>query len=162
MTSSPTEEILEPCALLVPCPLYLVPCPLSLVPCPLSLLSHYLCYYPIFQTTMAPDKTKKTLLLERFDLARHQNAELIEEISQFVRANNASETHFMQGYSFESGVKMLEEQRDLVFNLVNRQAILDAEDNAQELDFLIDRIEGQINHYAEIKMGLNVFFKSIN
>ena len=111
---------------------------------------------------MAGDKTKKMLLLERFDLARHQNAELIEEISQFVVANNASETHFMQGYSFESGVKMLEEQRDLVFNLVNRQAILDADDNAQELDFLIDRIEGQINHYAEIKMGLNVFFKSIN
>ena len=68
----------------------------------------------------------------------------------------------MKGYTFASGIKVLQEERDLVFNNTNRQAILDADDTASELDFLIQKIEAQIVHYGEIKMGLNVFFKSIN
>ena len=68
----------------------------------------------------------------------------------------------MEGYTFKSVISTLEEERDLVFNDVNRIAVTQADENASELDYLIDKIENQINHYAEIKMGLNIFFKSTN
>lgn len=106
--------------------------------------------------------TKKDQLLERFDLARSHNAELISEIKEFVSVNKASDTPFMEGYTFKSVISTLEEERDLVFNDVNRMAVTQADENASELDYLIDKIENQINHYAEIKMGLNIFFKSTN
>jgi hypothetical protein len=106
--------------------------------------------------------SKKMLLLERFDIARKQNAELISEIGEYARMNDAYDTHFMANYSFRSGMNTLEEERDLVFNDTNRMAILGADDEAKELDFLISKIEAQINHYAEIKMGLNIFFKGSN
>ncbi len=106
--------------------------------------------------------SKKELLLERFDLARRQNADLISEISEYAELHQAFDTPFTKGYTFASGIKVLQEERDLVFNNTNRQAILDADDTASELDFLIQKIEAQIVHYGEIKMGLNVFFKSIN
>ncbi|HEX6190733.1 MAG TPA: hypothetical protein VFZ42_00145 [Chitinophagaceae bacterium] len=109
---------------------------------------------------MAP--TKKEQLLERFDLARRHNAELISEIKEFVSINKAYDTPFMEGYTFQSVISTLEEERDLVFNDVNRAAVTHADENAGELDYLINKIEGQINHYAEIKMGLNIFFKSTN
>ena len=111
---------------------------------------------------MPDPASKKMLLLERFDIARKQNAELISEIGEYARLNDAYETPFMQHYTFRSGVETLEEERDIVFNDTNRMAILSADEDAQELDFLINKIEAQINHYAEIKMGLNVFFKGIN
>ena len=97
--------------------------------------------------------TKKDQLLERFDLARSHNAELISEIKEFVSVNKASDTPFMEGYTFKSVISTLEEERDLVFNDVNRMAVTQADENASELDYLIDKIENQINHYAEIKMG---------
>ena len=106
--------------------------------------------------------TKKEQLLERFDLARSHNAELISEIREFVSIHKASDTPFMEGYTFKSVISTLEEERDLVFNDVNRSAVVQADEKATELDYLIDKIEGQINHYAEIKMGLNIFFKSTN
>ena len=106
--------------------------------------------------------SKKEQLLERFDLARRHNAELIAEIKEFTDANHAADTPFMTGYTFRSGIQTLEEERDLVFNDANRLAVVHADENASELDYLIEKIESQINHYAEIKMGLNVFFKSTN
>ena len=111
---------------------------------------------------MAESASKKMRLLERFDIARKQNADLISEIGEFARMHDAFDTPFMQSYTFRSGVKTLEEERDLVFNDSNRMAILSADENAEELDYLIDKIEAQIIHYGEIKMGLNVFFKGNN
>lgn len=111
---------------------------------------------------MPGSTNKKELLLDRFDLARKLNAELISEIDEYAKTHQADETLFMKGYTFRSGIRTLEEERDLVFNDTNRASVIQADENAPELDFLIGKIEAQINHYGEIKMGLNVFFKSIN
>jgi hypothetical protein len=106
--------------------------------------------------------SKKELLLERFDIARGLNAELISEISEYARIHQADQTIFMEGYTFRSCISTLEEERDIVFNETNRNAIIQSDEKAPELDFLISKIEGQINHYGDIKMGLNIFFKGNN
>ena len=106
--------------------------------------------------------SKKALLLERFDIARGLNAELISEINEYARIHQADQTIFMEGYTFRSCISTLEEERDVVFNDTNRNAIIQSDENAPELDFLIRKIEGQINHYGDIKMGLNIFFKGNN
>ena len=111
---------------------------------------------------MANGASKKEQLLESFDVARRHNMELIQEISEYVQMNNAGNVLFMSDLSFQSIITTLSEERDVVFNDKNRMAIINAEEEAQDLDFLINKIEAQINYYAEIKMGLNVFFKSIN
>lgn len=111
---------------------------------------------------MEGPKTKKQELLERFDLARQLNADLIGEIDEYARQHDKYDTPFMQGYTFRTGVRVLQEERDLVFNESNRATIINADNSATELDFLIQKIEDQINHYGEIRMGLNVFFKSMN
>ena len=65
---------------------------------------------------MAELKSKKEMLLERFDFAKKQGLDLIEEINQYAKENNCYETHFMQGYTFRTGLDVLEKERDLIFN----------------------------------------------
>jgi hypothetical protein len=111
---------------------------------------------------MGETKTKKEQLIERFDFARKQGLDLIEEINQYAKDNNCFETHFMQGYTFKNGLELLIQERDLIFSNDNRNTVLDATENSNELDFLIEKIEEQINHHGEIKFGLNIYFKSLN
>jgi hypothetical protein len=68
----------------------------------------------------------------------------------------------MQGYTFNTSLQVLREERDLVFNDENRKVVLNVNEHSDELDFLITKIEEQINHYGEMRMGLNIYFKSIN
>ena len=111
---------------------------------------------------MAVSENKKDQLLQRFDFAKKQNFDLMEEIEQYARDHDAFDTPFMQGYTFKTGIEALQEERDLVFNEENRKIVLSVDADSKELDFLITKIEEQINHYGEMKMGLNIFFKSIN
>ena len=111
---------------------------------------------------MADAKTKKELLIRRFDFARKQGLDLIEEIDQYARHNSCYETHFMQGYTFKSGIELLEQERDLIFSDSNRNIVLSAYENSPELDFLIKKNEEQINHHGEIRFGLNIYFKNRN
>lgn len=110
-----------------------------------------------------PDReNKKEQLLQRFDFAKKQNLNLTEEIEQYARDHSAFDTPFMQGYTFKTSLQVLQEERDLVFNEENRKIVLSVNEDSNELDFLITKIEEQINHYGEIRMGLNIFFKGIN
>lgn len=111
---------------------------------------------------MPDTENKKDQLLQRFDFAKKQNSDLMEEIEQYAKDHNAFETPFMQGYTFKTSLQVLQEERDLVFNEENRKIVLNIDENSNELGFLITKIEQQINHYGEIKMGLNIYFKSIN
>lgn len=111
---------------------------------------------------MSDSKTKKEELLDRFDFARKQNLDLIHEIEQYAKEHDAYDIHFMQGYSFNTSLETLGQERDLIFNDEYRMVVLNAEENSSEFDFLIRKIEEQINHYGEIKMGLNVYFKGLN
>ncbi len=111
---------------------------------------------------MPDTKSKKEQLLERFDIARKQNEDLLLEIDQYAKENNSYDLHFMQDLTFKGGIEALKEERDVVFNDQHRLTILNADENSHELDFLIKKIEDQINHYGEIRMGLNVYFKSLN
>ena len=111
---------------------------------------------------MADSENKREQLLQRFDFAKKQNSDLMEEIEQYARDHNAFDTPFMQGYTFKTSLEVLQEERDLVFNDENRKVVLNIDENSTELGFLITKIEDQINHYGEIKMGLNIYFKSIN
>jgi|ERR1051326_2357874 hypothetical protein len=114
------------------------------------------------KTVMAVSENKKDQLLQRFDFAKKQNLDLMEEIEQYARDHNAFETPFMEGYTFKTGIEALQEERDLVFNDDNRKIVLSVDEDSKELDFLITKIEEQINHYGEMRMGLNIYFKSIN
>jgi hypothetical protein len=107
-------------------------------------------------------KNKKQQLLERFDFAKKQGSDLIEEISQYADENRCHDTHFMQGYTFKSGLNVLNQERDLIFNTENRTLIQNTNENSVEIDFLLKKIEEQINHHGEIRFGLNIYFKSSN
>jgi hypothetical protein len=111
---------------------------------------------------MAELKGKKEELLDRFDFAKKQGLDLIEEISQYAKANNSYQRYLMQGYTFETGLKLLEQEGNVVFNEDNRNFILSADENSNEFDFLLSTIEEQINHHGEIRIGLNIYFKSRN
>ncbi|TMI92732.1 MAG: hypothetical protein E6H06_13195 [Bacteroidetes bacterium] len=114
------------------------------------------------KTCMAVSENKKEQLLQRFDFAKKQNLDLMEEIEQYARDHNAFDTPFMQGYTFKTGIQALQKERDVVFNDENRKVVLTVDEDSNELDYLITKIEDQINHYGEMKMGLNIYFKSIN
>lgn len=105
---------------------------------------------------------KKEELLKRFDFAKKQCLDLIEEIEQYANVNNSYKIHFMQGYTFETGLKLLAEEIKLIFNENNRGLIVMADEKSNEFDFLLKKIEEQINHHGEIKMGLNIYFKNRN
>ena len=107
-------------------------------------------------------ESKKEQLLVRFDFAKKQGFDLIEEINQYAKANNCYETHFMQGFTFTNGIKILEEERDLILTENNRNLILNADEISKEFDFLISKIDEQINHHGEIRIGLNIYFKNLN
>lgn|GEM_PF-6979584 len=111
---------------------------------------------------MAEPINKRDQLLQRFDFAKKQNLDLMEEIQQYAKEHDAFETPFMKGYTFRTSLDVLQDEIDLVFNDENRKTVLNVDENSAELDFLISKIEDQINHYGEIKMGLNIYFKSIN
>ena len=111
---------------------------------------------------MSVSMNKREQLLQRFDFAKKQNLDLTDEIEQYARDHNAFDTPFMKGYTFETSLQALREERDLVFNEENRKVVLNVDEDSKELDFLITKIEDQINHYGEIRMGLNIYFKSIN
>jgi hypothetical protein len=111
---------------------------------------------------MSDSENKKEQLLQRFDFAKKQNFDLMEEIEQYAKDHNAFDTPFMQGSTFKTSLQVLQEERDLVFNDENRKVVLNLNEDSNELGFLITKIEEQINHYGEIKMGLNIYFKSIN
>jgi hypothetical protein len=111
---------------------------------------------------MSVSKNKSEQLLLRFDFAKKQNLDLIDEIEQYARDHNAFDTPFMQGYTFKTSLEALQKEKDLVFNEENRKVVLSVNEDLNELDFLITKIEEQINHYGEIRMGLNIYFKSIN
>jgi len=111
---------------------------------------------------MSDTKNKSEQLLQRFDFAKKQNLDLMEEIEQYARDHNAFDTPFMQGYTFKTSLEALQKEKDLVFNDANREVVLNVKEDLNELDFLITKIEEQINHYGEIRMGLNIYFKSIN
>ena len=111
---------------------------------------------------MSDTKNKSEQLLQRFDFAKKQNLDLMEEIEQYARDHNAFDTPFMQGYTFKTSLEALRKEKDLVFNDANREVVLNVKEDLNELDFLITKIEEQINHYGEIRMGLNIYFKSIN
>ena len=59
---------------------------------------------------MSDLNSKKTQLLERFDFAKKQGLDLIDEISQYAKENKCYDTHFMQGYTFKSGLEVLEKK----------------------------------------------------
>jgi hypothetical protein len=111
---------------------------------------------------MPDTENKKDQLLQRFDFAKKQNSDLMEEIEQYAKDHDAFETPFMQGYTFKTSLQVLQEERDLVFNDENRKIVLNIDESSSELGFLITKIEEQINHYGEIRMGLNIYFKGIN
>jgi len=111
---------------------------------------------------MPEPESKREQLLQRFDFAKKQNLDLMDEIEQYAKDHDAFETPFMQGYTFKTSLEVLQEERDLVFNDENRKVVLKVNESSNELDFLISKIEEQINHYGEIRMGLNIYFKSIN
>lgn len=111
---------------------------------------------------MAEPENKREQLLQRFDFAKKQNLDLMEEIQQYAKDHDAFDTPFMQGYTFKTSLQVLQEERDLVFNDENRKVVLNVNEQSNELDFLITKIEEQINHYGEMRMGLNIYFKSIN
>lgn len=111
---------------------------------------------------MPDSPNKRDQLLQRFDFAKKQNLDLGEEIEQYAKDYDAFNTPFMEGYTFNTVLKALQDEKDLVFNEENRKIILSVNEQSKELDFLITKIEQQINHYGEIRMGLNIYFKSIN
>jgi hypothetical protein len=111
---------------------------------------------------MSDSPNKRDQLLQRFDFAKKQNVDLRDEIEQYAKEHEAFSTPFMEGYTFNTVLQALKDERDLVFNEDNRKIILSVDEHSKELDFLITKIEEQINHYGEIKMGLNIYFKSIN
>ena len=111
---------------------------------------------------MPDPENKRDQLLQRFDFAKKQNLDLMEEIHQYAKEHDAFDTPFMKGYTFKTSLDVLQEEIDLVFNDENRRVVLNVNEESNELDFLISKIEEQINHYGEIRMGLNIYFKGIN
>ena len=111
---------------------------------------------------MPEPENKRDQLLQRFDFAKKQNLDLMEEIKQYAKEHDAFDTPFMQGYTFKTSLEVLQDEIDLVFNDENRKIVLNVNEDSNKLDYLISKIEEQINHYGEIKMGLNIYFKSIN
>jgi hypothetical protein len=111
---------------------------------------------------MSDSPTKRDQLLQRFDFAQKQNLDLKDEIEQYAKDHNAFDAPFMEGSTFTTVLGTLKDERDLVFNADNRKIILSVDEHSKELDYLITKIEEQINHYGEIRMGLNIYFKGIN
>ena len=111
---------------------------------------------------MPDSPNKRDQLLQRFDFAKKQNLDLKEELEQYAKDHDAFDTPFMEGSTFNTVLKALQDERDMVFNEDNRKIILSVDEHSKELDYLITKIEEQINHYGEIRMGLNIYFKGIN
>jgi len=90
------------------------------------------------------------------------DVDLKEEIEQYAKDHDAFNAPFMEGSTFTTVLSTLKDERDLVFNEDNRKIIVNVDEHSNELDYLITKIEEQINHYGEIRMGLNIYFKGIN
>ena len=76
--------------------------------------------------------------------------------ASILQDHDAFNAPFMEGSTFTTVLGTLKDERDLVFNDDNRKIILNVDEHSKELDYLITKIEEQINHYGEIKMGLNI------
>lgn len=106
--------------------------------------------------------TLKKQTLRVFDIGKTLITDLKRKITEFSNVNNVGDQHFMQGYTFNSGLEFLSHVERVIYNDENNKILQNAPEDSSELQNVFTRIDQNNKHLFEIETNLNVFFKDLN
>ncbi len=95
-----------------------------------------------------PEDTK-LYTVQLFESARERNKQLLGELNKYASANNAYNDHFMQRFTFNDTIQLIERCERELFTEENLQAIRKSSCTGRNIESLIDHLKTHDKHVSE-------------
>lgn len=99
-------------------------------------------------------------MLEKFDLLRRLNEELLNSLSDYGENNNAWEAHFMQGLTLRQCLAILYQVKEEILTDDNHEVLKQTKSKMRVAD-IKKNLEIQIQHHSEIRTFYAYFINTV-
>lgn len=103
-------------------------------------------------------ESSKSFYAQKIKSSRKFNDEFLKEMREYVKNNNASNEHFMQGFSFRESIAVLETYKEKIFTDENIKSLDRLSGDSKSLEELANKADEQIRYITQCR---NYFHKYI-